>query len=267
MKAITIIVILFFSGTVVAHVKQIEMPNNTKKEAERIWELMIEAKGGRDRLHKIETIVKHGEGSYYAGLKKIKSHTVDVIVFPNKWWTWADDRPSVFGLRMTMYNFDINRQYVVQFNGVPAEWGLETIEAGNRRFAGMTFSCYLLPENKYWKPTVEGLSIGRVGSNKVDVIQTRLNGNRVDFSLDKKSHLPVKISFFQVNPKDNADHRSYETYLSEYVDNQGIRVPTKVDNQKYRYQFNVEFNEEIFTKPPLPVESAADAWKPNRKTE
>ncbi len=37
-------------------------------------------------------------------------------------------------------------------------------------------------------------------------------------------------------------------------------IPKIVDNDKMTYQFNVEYNEDIFTKPP-PFEAGAEAWK------
>lgn len=261
MKNIVLIVILMLSEIVGYGQAVQKTQNSATKDMEQMWERLIEAKGGREKLLKIENIVKQSRGTYYTGLKKINTRSLQLIVLPNKWWSWTDERPSIFGLRMTMYNFDIDRQYVVQYGGRATEWGIEPIQNNNKRFADMTFISYLLPETKYWKPTLEKVDREKIGFRDVDVIQTRLKGKRIDFFLDRKTHLPIKVVYFMPNIGDEGEHLSYVTELSDYVEYRGIQVPTKVNNQRLTYQFNIEYNEEIFQRPPVPIETSDSAWR------
>ena len=128
MKKILYVIILLLLWNIAYSHQWPKAKNDMKMEGERVWELFITAKGGRDKLQRISNVVENGTGNYYSGFKKIKSHDVDLIVLPDKWWSWADDRPSNFGLRMTMYNFETNKQYVVQFEGIASESALEPIE-------------------------------------------------------------------------------------------------------------------------------------------
>ena len=61
-----------------------------------------------------------------------------------------------------------------------------------------------------------------------------------------------------------------ELRLSDYVEISGIKVPQTVtyhDGTKYKqsYQFNVEYDPEIFVKP-LPLEAGPEAWRSKRKS-
>src|SRR5258705_4079770 len=68
-----------------------------RKEAERIWELAIQAKGGRERLYSVNNMVISSFG------KNIRLE--DFFIFPDRSWSWVDQRPSVFGLNMSMQNW------------------------------------------------------------------------------------------------------------------------------------------------------------------
>ncbi len=127
-----------------------------------------------------------------------------------------------------------------------------------RQFSALV---WLLLENKWIHPIPEKLTFDTIGLQNVDVVQTRLNGQRMDFAFSKKTHLLLKESDYLPNGKGDGEHRASEISLSDYFEYQGIMIPKKVDCETNIYQFNVEYNEEIFSKAPLPVESAAGAWK------
>ena len=40
-----------------------------KEEAERLWELGVAAKGGREKLHAVRNIVESSDGNIYEGIK------------------------------------------------------------------------------------------------------------------------------------------------------------------------------------------------------
>lgn len=239
------------------------LPNTdpTKEEAERIWEFAIEAKGGREKLRNVKTLFEIDETKYYSGFKLIKSRTERLSVLPSKFWEWRDDRPSVFGLEMTMYNQEAGKQYFAQQGQKQVE--VKPLKARATNLSGVI---NILMETKWEQPIPEKLIKGKLGKQDVDIVQTSLFGERIDFLLDRKTHLPIKVISYK------GEKISSDPEFLDYVDVQGIKMPTKFvlggsdafpekTTYKATYQFNVEYNEDIFITPPLPAEFAADAWK------
>ena len=75
------------------------------REAERIWEQAIEAKGGRERLYAVRNAVVSSKGIYRTSRgKDNKIRQEEFYVFPDMFWAWSDYRPDVFGLRVEMVN-------------------------------------------------------------------------------------------------------------------------------------------------------------------
>ena len=60
----------------------------TQAEAQRLWELAIAAKGGRERLYSERNILISTTRSNY--------QTVELRVFPDKFWRWTG-QPEQFG--------------------------------------------------------------------------------------------------------------------------------------------------------------------------
>ncbi len=242
--------------------KPVAAADATKKEAERIWELAVEAEGGRQQMNTIQNLVVSSKGQTSSA--KIESF----YVFPNKSWQLLDFRPSVLGLVMKMYNWETNKKYLLPRGNAPELKSIEQTDAdklkdasGNVAWSGL--SVYLL-ESKWWKPIPKSVMSGKFNGQKVDTVQTDLNGKRVDFSFDQKTHLPVKIDFYnfsKISQTTNID----SVEVSKFSEINKLKMPTTLkesDGNKYNltYQFNVEYNEDIFTKPP-PFEAGAEAWK------
>lgn len=236
--------------------------DSTKTEAEQIWELAIKAKGGRERLLDVRSIIiSISADSRFRG-ETIKSQTEHLVVIPNKEWIWDDNRPSVFGLRMTMYNWEAKNKYFT-LPGDREYKGLMPIEASENSLFKMPWIVNILLETKWHRPMPEKVSEGKIGSQKVDVVQTRLDGERIDFALDKKTHLPVKFTRYTIDAKTGKEQPKYEGYLTNYVDVEGIKIPSgrgNESNTKTSYRFNVEYDEDIFKSPP-PFEVGPEAWK------
>jgi hypothetical protein len=237
-------------------------PVKQSEEAVRLWEQAVAAKGGRERLHAVHNLVVSSRGKYLSrSLKKNQVRGETLFVLPNKYWDWDDYRPDVFGLRISMYDYDSNTKYVIS-DGDPNHT-LEPITDKDKQRRNLLLS--LLPyltETKWLKPVITRVSSGRVGLQPVDIVQTTVEGKRVDFALDRKSHLPVRISYYSVDK--NMTYLS-TIDLSNYVDIGGIKMPQTVKSEdgttyKQDYKLNVEYNENIFVKPP-PIEAGPEAWK------
>lgn len=230
--------------------------------AERIWELAIAAKGGREALHGVRNLVLSARGDYASRkLKKNQLRQEVLYVLPDKFWSWSDYRPDVFGLRIAMYNYETSTKYVIS-DGEPNRQ-LEPIDEKDRETRDMLWALLpYLPETKWLKPELVGAKAGIVGEQTVDIVETNVRGKRVDFAFDRKTHLPIRVSYYSTH-KD----KTYVTPidLADYVDVGGIKLPQKLrfeDNtrDKQSYQLNVEYKEDIFTKPTR-IEAGPEAWK------
>ena len=158
-----------------------------------------------------------------------------------------------------MYNFDTGQQYV----GIPGdpETQLKAIEKKTRRTSLDRGQAALLLETKWLRPVPLSATTERIGLKKVDIVQTNVNGTRVDFALDQETHLPIQVRFYEVvNGKTYIDVQR----LSDYVEVNGIKVPQtiKLDDgsvDKSLIKFNVSYNEAIFSKPPTKTDR--EAWQ------
>ena len=117
-----------------------------------------------------------------------------------------------------------------------------------------------LLETEWVKPTIINSTSSRVGRRSVNVVETIVEGNRVDFVFDQKSHLPVQVRYYDV-PRTHA--------MSDYTNVDGIMMPTKIDygegKYKVRIELNVQYDESIFVKPP-PMEAGPEAWRPKQRS-
>lgn len=245
------------------YIKFMEKGEGAKQaeEAARLWEQAIAAKGGRERLYAVRNLIISSRAEYRtSAFKKNQICQEGLYVLPNKSWLWNDLRPDVFGLSVTMYNYDTNMKYVIsegEPNNLP-----EPITDKEKKDPPLYSLLVELPETKWLKPAPVKAGSGRIGLRPVDTVQTTVNGKRVDFALDQKTHLPVRVSYYDV-----VKGKTYITTLdlSDYVEISGIKVPQGIkydDGTAYQqsYQFNVEYNEDIFIKPP-PIEAGPEAWK------
>jgi hypothetical protein len=235
--------------------------HQAQQDAERLWEQTIVAKGGRERLHAVRNMVVSSGGKYGSrrlGKNQVRSESLYVL--PNKYWNWIDYRPDVFGLRISMYNYDTGKKYIISDG--EANHPVERIERNEDRESRIIGLLSYLLELRGLTPRPLEVGTVRIGSRQVNVVQTSVNGKRVDFALDQETHLPVRVSFHDV-----IKGKTYitSTDLSDYVEVSGIKVPRKVkyeDGTVYEqsYQFNVKFNEDIFIKPP-DIKAGPEAWR------
>lgn len=247
--------------------------DNNQKQAQELWEKVIEAKGGRKRLDAITNMALTSHAKVqYSMFKTYDNHVESLFVFPDKEWRLDDNRPSVFGLVMEMYNYKTRMKYHGTFGNTIS--GLVPFEVADEKYrldsnlAGLVI--YLL-ETKWWQPVPEAVTSRKKGSRKVDVIQTLFNNGRLDFVIDQKTYLPIQIiGYYQ--DKTTGKNRQNIYNLSDYVEVDGIMMPSKLSSggesgvKNLSYQFNVEYDESIFTTPPS-FEAGPEAWQSNKNNQ
>ena len=192
------------------------------------------------------------------------------FVFPNKAWSWVDLRPNVFGLTVEMFNFDSNTHYLINSdNPPPVRQAIPRTETSASQTHGLL--AYLL-ETKWVKPELVSASTEQIGRRTVDVVHTVLRDDVegfapenkcVDFAFDRETHLPIRVSYYHKHGDTKVLDVAQD--LSAYTEVSGIRVPqrSEVDGRvdRIRIQVNVEYNEDLFSKP-ASISAGPEAWKP-----
>ena len=214
------------------------------EEARSVWAQAIRAKGGRERLHAIRTFVTSSSE------KLADSPRPDVItqqfieelyVLPSRFWEYDDYRPGKMGDGGVAV--DTNQHRVFNRPGEGSAQGLYedlVYRSRNGQFL------YLM-ETAYVQPEPVGLTRGRLDGRDVDIVETRVNDDRVEFSLDRQSHLPAKIVIMERRLR---LPRVWQ--LSDYHTVDGIEMPSNVHlgeekaQSQTTYRFNVEYDEAVF---------------------
>jgi hypothetical protein len=120
-------------------------------------------------------------------------------------------------------------------------------------------------ETRWIKPVLVKAAIGDDGPGRVeDTIETSVDGERVDFVLDRKTRLPIRIKTYSTYSNKTFVR---EWKLSDYTNINGIMIPQRVGEDtnpdKTDVQINVDYNENIFVAPTR-IEAGPNAWIPKK---
>lgn len=247
--------------------KKTGQDDNSQQKAKRIWEEALAAKGGRERLYAVRNMVISSRGLYLSsGRRKNPIEQEELLVFPNKYWFWNDLRPDLFGLSVEMFNLDSNMHYIVSPDN-PNSQPKPIIP--NKQVDELFLYAQLLYllETKWFKPILVTASTEKIGHREADVVETKVRDRRVDFAFDRESHLLIQARIYRI--RNNKEVLDDVINLLDYREVSGIKVPQTIkydDGTEYKkiFQFNVEYDESIFVKPP-PIEAGPEAWRPKIK--
>ena len=244
-----------------------------REKALKIWELAVAAKGGRDRLHSVQSLVISTSGTYSHRAKRYQRYNEALFVLPNKIWIWNDQRPDVFGLTLEVSNFETNKRFVTNSDREhPIPRAIPTYETPLSRTYGLL--AYLM-ETRWVRPQVENLSTATINGTAVDIVRTMVQDTaegfekksvRIDFALDRQTHLPVQVIFYQKTTQ--GEEVSLTESLSQYVEVDGIKIPTRrvvggAGREELAFQFNVTFDANIFDNPPS-LRAGPKGWKESK---
>lgn len=210
-------------------------PQTQDGEARAIWERMILAKGGRQRLEQVTSLAlvsKEHMLSIKRGVKDTDVESVTLLVFPNLIWDWFDGGTTKFGLSLSMVDTERRFGYLVQ-RGVDGAKAKESFVSAIRGL--LEFQAVFFSETKWFKPEpVRRLSELETGKKLVGV-ETRLpasgigilSGYRADFILDAETYLPIRLLHYQFT-SDAKDRTHVSEYsMGDYRLLDGIQIPHK----------------------------------------
>jgi hypothetical protein len=134
-------------------------------------------------------------------------------------------------------------------------------------------------ETKWVRPVPIGVRTEGKGNKQLDVIETEVGHLRVDFYLDRKTRLPIRLVTDEYNGIiQMTEQLGMVIKLEDYVAIDGILMPQRVtrvpkvirstvgevsrqDTESARYKFDVEFDPTIFDHP-VSRKVKPDDWKP-----
>jgi hypothetical protein len=223
---------------------------SSQQEARWLWEQAIAAKGGREQLRTVRNLVVTHRGD----------KAVSLYVFPYKLWQWNDDRETPIGLAVTMLNLQRDLGFETRSQDAQSPMRMDQRWRESTAVSLQDAQLYYLMETEWMKPAPIGVTSGQVGSRRADVVQTTVNGKRVDFYFDQESHLPLKVAFPVTNPAG-----TYYVTFSDYANVNGIKMPRRVrfldsGNLPTNFEINVTYDESIFERPPR-IEAGPEAWR------
>jgi hypothetical protein len=237
---------------------------NSREEAERLWEQAIAAKGGRERLYSISNLQLSVRDKQWWEFRRVPYEVERLYVFPGKSWEWNDQTGSIFGFVIWMRNYEQGIHWTYLDNGKRGTVLPYQDQPMYRGAMSIIINAQLnyLMETRWVKPIPVSVERGKVGRHAVDIVRTVVREypkgeESVSFALDRKSHLPRKVIYHTVV---FGKEYSGGLRLSDYAELNGIQMPGKVGRDRTIYQFNVDYNQQVFEVPPS-REAGIDAWK------
>ncbi len=251
-------------------------PEADRREARALWEQMIVAKGGRERLAAVGSIeeTRHAElpklGRWWVK-KNTETQLVRLFVLPDRMWQWADEGATVLGLSLTVCNRGAGTAYTAR-TGQPVLATSDDVCGERLLYAQLIY----LNASAGVRPEPARVIRGKDIPRGVEAIETKIDANhyyRVDFYVDRRSHLPVQVILWyhqetsRGHPAGDFPAR-YE--LLDYIEMEGVMIPRRVIETLssdlrwewgYQVHLNVPYRDEAFTEPPS-LENGPYAWMP-----
>jgi hypothetical protein len=233
-----------------------------EQKARKLWEAAVAAKGGREKLRSVHSF-------YIASEAKSGSRNYDLYIFPDRslqysYWA-AFERTDI-----DVYNGRLNVTWW-QEGSDPAqrlkdnETAVEHMKRDQMLFLLVT---------KWLEPKPLRTRKEWIGLKRVDVVETDVDGWRVDYYLDSKTSLPVRVTFGLSYLERAKGKMNRVVDMSDYAAVSGIMLPHKLTYsftdgpeksvQQAKYEINVDFDEQIFERPPTP-KMTPDSWRRQQK--
>ena len=232
---------------------------NDRQRAEALWELAITAKGGRQRLHKVESLAISYEETTknILGVVVHRGHVEHLYVFPGKAWIWDDGLPPPFRLTVIMINLERDQRCVVR-QGSDSPRCSQAKQPGASQANDLISQAQFvyLMETAWVTPVPYSVTKDKLGGRSVDVLHTRFADQRIDYYLDAKTHLAMRVAVFH----GNRDSSGVKFDFSHYESLGGIQMPRKQKNGEIAFELNPMFGEEIFKGPPV-IGRGPKAWR------
>jgi hypothetical protein len=236
-----------------------QIPDSNRVRAVALWEEVIKAKGGRERLHSIQNILIVSKVNVEAPQKLGPSETRKLYVLPDRALLQASSPQLNVVLEAIV--FSIERQLcTVKISPGQAAAGPSPCSLTAWRPHLIHDPVIYLLETKWLHPRLLGTRVEGRGNNQFDVIEAEINELRVDLYLDRKTRLPFKLVTNVSDGTRQLSARGAVTImLRDYTSVDGIQMPRSItresaprstmvsrDLEDARYSFNVPYDKSLF---------------------
>jgi len=222
-------------------------------DAASVWDRMLAAKGGREKLHAVHTLVVSTRDPLAGFSRRDVAGGLKyeiVAAFPDRFWWWSDYRPGKLGFDVQVWNRTA-RWWWATSNGRAAgqpEWG-PRLES-DRRLEVLQLA-YLL-ETQFVQPRLlRAFEISGKAGRRVVVEAATPSTSRVRYTVDPTTYLPESVEI-------GTEGTAYQ--FSSWVNVDGIRMPQQDGKIALHFLINPNVDPKLFETPPDNVTSA-DAWK------
>ena len=227
-------------------------------KAQALWETAIAAKGGRNRLYEVKSLVISYEETArnFLGLVVHRGLVERLYVFPARSWSWDDGLPPPFSLSVSVLDADRNQRCIIYQDASKATCRAAKIGPSPANEGILLIQHLYLMETIWVRPNPYAVTNARMGGEPVDVLQTRFEDKRIDYYLDREKHLARRV----VIHYGNSDRPTFSVEFSKYVDVGGIQMPGKQKKAKIAFQLNPAYDEQIFLRSPS-IAAGPHAWQ------
>jgi hypothetical protein len=241
-------------------------PKQNAEAAKRVWEEVIKAKGGRERLYAIRTLGIRYEGTERRWLRNITWNGRRAIEFPYRVWRRGQDAPFQADRPGLSSHLVMDAETRVGWvYGSPEHIKPSIVSAVVKNNICDAAENYLL-ETKWYQPKIVGLSETKWFGRNVLVIYAETCSGSSAYLIDPETKLPVGLVYLwgmklessppipnQTGPMIG---RGFENY--ESVD--GVQLPRKTTLGNMTFEMNRQYPKSLFTTPPVP--SDWGPWPP-----
>ena len=272
MKKALFLFFILLSGVLVSNSQTPETLQAGKEqlEAERVWEQIIKVRGGREKLHSVSNLVLTKGDSP-------SKNQIEVYVYPDRYWEWSKGKIVYDYQVVTLTNLLTGIHQLATEKGITSSKNLIIGDprASYRESWLMEASMFLL-ETRWLKPTPIRVTRQKIGKEQFDVIETRFPNLSVlkDWGLlyyvDPES-LEVRrvagcgddgkpYSYYYFDGQTTVDGIVVPKSFVSFLASSRVENPNKKSFVPLTFQFNVDYDEKLFERPPS-VGDGPDAWK------
>ena len=198
----------------------------------------------------------------------LDSHNLYVIPYKN--WEYYDAGKSVFGRIMTMENYENLTEWFTQSGGKNKLAEPITKFQNSKGYQNPQIALLLEVKGlkqKLIRARIEKIKLLKSEKNnqfqekEVYLVETMIDERKVEIAFDKETFLPIQFSFHWM---ENPQQAPFMFQLYDYIENTGLKVPKYIyfkdgHFDTLEYEFNVDYDPEIFERSPLQM--IPDAWK------
>lgn len=254
--------------------------DSSRDQAVALWEEAIRAKGGHERLRSIQNLLISSTVDVQAQRSSSTTSTRRLYVMPGKAWIYTHTPDFDVSTNVTVINVERGLCAVTLS---PASGGVPPlslcIPTTSTKFLTEEPVIYLM-ETNWLRPVPIRARVDGKGNKQVDVVETEVGSLRVDFYLDRKTHLPIQLvtEWYGGITQTGFAGELMTVKLEKYALVDGVVMPRRVtreprtgmpsgfpilriDTENADYRFNVNYDPAIFNQP-ANKKVSGDDWKP-----